>query len=159
MSAAKSASSPPSNDGPQVLGSYVRIGPDGRPSLWGCKCSHCGEVLLESRRACPRCATVGSLVPVPLASRGRVFSYTIVYRSFAEIPTPFISAVVALEGGGFIKGNLIGIEPDAASIPFDLPVRVEFEQLSAPGNPARQILRHVFVPEEQGLAARPGRAS
>ena len=156
MSAVDKISSRPS---PQALGSFLRIGPDGRPSLWGCKCKHCGETLLETRRACPRCATVGSLVPTPLATRGKLFSYTIVHRSFPGIATPFISAVVALDGGGFLKGNLVGIDADPAKLPFDLPIRVEFERLAAPGNPAREILRHVFVPEAQNSADRDGRSA
>jgi uncharacterized OB-fold protein len=131
----------------QPLGSFIRLGPDGRPHLCGCKCTHCGAVLLETRRGCPRCAAIGTLAPIELSHRGRLFTYTIVHRSFPGIPTPFISAIVELEGGVFIKGNLVGVELRPEALAFDLPVRVEFERLQAPGKAGTEIIRHVFVPD------------
>ena len=40
---------------------------------------------------------------------------------------PYISAIVDLEGGGTVKGNLINIEPDPENLEFDMPVEVVFE--------------------------------
>ena len=40
---------------------------------------------------------------------------------------PFISAIVDLEGGGTLKGNLIGVEPDPEKISFGMPVEVVFK--------------------------------
>jgi uncharacterized OB-fold protein len=39
---------------------------------------------------------------------------------------PYISAVVDLEDGATLKGNLIGVEPDPDKIKFDMPVEVVF---------------------------------
>ena len=39
---------------------------------------------------------------------------------------PFISAIVDLDGGGTLKGNLVDIEPDIAKLKFDMPVKVVF---------------------------------
>ena len=64
--------------------------------------------------------------PVRLSNKGRLYSYSIVHRSFPGIDVPYVSAIVDLEDGGTIKGNLIDVEPDPDSIPFDLPVDVVF---------------------------------
>ncbi len=39
---------------------------------------------------------------------------------------PYISAIVDLEGGGTVKGNLIDCDPDPDKIKFDMPVEVVF---------------------------------
>jgi uncharacterized protein len=130
----------------QPLGSFIKMGSDGHPYLQGVRCAHCAEVLLESRRGCPKCASIGTLEPVRLSETGRLFSYTIVHRSFPGIETPFISAVVALDGGGFLKGNLIGIEPAPEALRFDMPVRLQFDHPKVPGKLDVDCLRYVFVP-------------
>ena len=40
---------------------------------------------------------------------------------------PYISAIVDLDGGGTIKGNLINVEPDPKNISFDMRVKVVFK--------------------------------
>jgi uncharacterized OB-fold protein len=131
---------------PQPLGTFIKMGADGNPFLEGVRCGNCGEVQLESRRACPKCAAIGSLAPARLAQTGKLFSYTIVYRSFPGIATPFISAVVELDGGGFLKGNLTGVEPKPEALRFDMPVRVQFDHPKVSGKPGLDVLRYVFVP-------------
>ena len=37
---------------------------------------------------------------------------------------PYVSAIVDLDDGTAIKGNLINVDPDPESIPFDMPVEV-----------------------------------
>jgi uncharacterized OB-fold protein len=126
------------------LAPFVKIGTDGKPYLEGLKCTACGEVLaVGSRRACPKCAAVGSLETVRLAERGRLSTYTVVLRSFPGVATPFVAALVDLDGGGSIKGNLIGLDCD--SIRFDMPLRVGFEAVTVTGESAPRHLRHVFT--------------
>jgi uncharacterized OB-fold protein len=62
-----------------------------------------------------------------LGSTGKLYSYSIVFRSFPGIDVPYISAIVDLDGGGTVKGNLIGIDPDPANLAFDMPVDVIFD--------------------------------
>jgi uncharacterized protein len=128
----------------QPLAPFVKIGADGKPYLEGLKCSACGEVLaVGSRRACPKCAALGTLEAVRLAEHGRLYTYTVVRRSFPGVATPFVAALVDLDGGGSIKGNLIGLDCDA--IRFDMPVRVGFEAVTVTGESAPRHLRHVFT--------------
>lgn len=64
---------------------------------------------------------------VKLSNKGKLYSYSIVHRSFPGIAVPYISAIVDLEGGGTIKGNLIDVDPDPAKIKFDMPVQVVYK--------------------------------
>ena len=63
---------------------------------------------------------------IRLSDKGTLHSFAIVYRSFPGIDVPYVSAIVDLEGGGTIKGNLINIEPDPDKIEFNMPVKVTF---------------------------------
>jgi uncharacterized OB-fold protein len=86
--------------------------------------------------------------PIRLASRGRLYSFTIVYRSYPGIKVPFISAIVDLQDGGTIKGNLVGIEPDPRKLEFGMPVSVVFRGAeSALGEGAAGYVAHFFVPD------------
>ena len=53
---------------------------------------------------------------IKLSETGVLHSYAIVFRSFPGIDVPYISAIVDLDGGGTIKGNLINIDPDPDNI-------------------------------------------
>jgi len=136
-------------EAPQPLAACIRLSPQGEPQLWGYRCEHCGEVFLEERRACPKCATIGALRPMPLIPRGRLYTYTIVHRSFPGIAVPFISAVVRLEDGAYLRGTLAGVALTPAAIAFDMPVHVAFEQLPPASAGGRPTLRHLFVADPQ----------
>jgi uncharacterized OB-fold protein len=139
----------------QPLASFIKVDGTGVPYLEGVRCTSCGEVLLESRRGCPKCASIGTLEPVRLSQTGRLFSYTIVHRSFPGVETPFVSAVVELDGGGFLKGNLVDVDPQPAALPFEMPVRVRFDHPKVPGKLDFDLLRYVFVPGNDGDRANP----
>jgi uncharacterized OB-fold protein len=127
------------------LAAFVKLDAFGKPYLEGMKCAACCEVMaVGNRRACPKCSTVGTLEALRLAERGTLYTYTVVHRSVPGVATPFIAALVDLDGGGTIKGNLIGVDADA--IRFDMPVRVDFEIFTGAGESAERHLRHVFMP-------------
>jgi uncharacterized OB-fold protein len=132
------------------LASVIRIDANGGPYLEGARCSACGEVLVARGRACPKCATVGALSSVRLADHGKLYAYTIVHRSFPGVETPIISAVVRLEGGGFLKGNLSGVAAEPDAIPFDMPVQIVFEFLPARDEKGGRLVRYLFVPKDGG---------
>ena len=60
-------------------------------------------------------------------STGTLYSYSIVHRSFPGIEVPYISAIVDLDGGGTVKGNLINIESEPSKIQFDMKVKTVFK--------------------------------
>jgi len=92
--------------------SYTRLDSEGSPYLQGSRCEVCQAVFLGDREHCGRCGARSQMKPVALAARGHLYNYTIVYRSYPGIKVPFISAIVDLEGGGTVKGNLLEAEPD-----------------------------------------------
>ena len=106
---------------------YLKLPEDGDPYLEGHKCGNCNSIFLGERDVCSNCTTRGKIEPVKLSNKGKLYSYSITFRSFPGIDVPYISAIVDLEGGGTIKGNLIDCEPDPEKIEFDMPVEVVFD--------------------------------
>ncbi len=115
------------SDGPLPVVSYLKMPEGGDPYIEGHRCDQCGAVFLGARQHCSKCGARDSMTAIQLSKRGSLYSYSIVHRSFPGIDVPYVSAIVDLEGGGTIKGNLIGIEADPEKISFDMPVEVVFD--------------------------------
>lgn len=113
--------------GPLPVVNWLKLPADGEPYLEGHKCGGCGAVFLGAREVCSKCGARDKISATKLANRGKLYSFCIVYRSFPGIEVPYISAIVDLDGGGTVKGNLIGVEADPAQIKFDMPVQVVFD--------------------------------
>jgi uncharacterized protein len=139
---------PPSQESLLPATSYTRIDASGAPYLEGSRCAECRTVFLGVRENCARCCARRRMQSIRLASRGRLYSYTIVYRSYPAIHVPFISAIVDLEEGGTLKGNLLEIEPNPEKLAYGMPVRVVFRGAeTALGAEAAGYLAHFFVPD------------
>ena len=106
---------------------YLKLPEDGDPYLEGHKCGECNSIFLGEREVCSNCTARGKIEPVKLSNKGKLYSYSITFRSFPGIDVPYISAIVDLEGGGTVKGNLIDCDPDPEKIEFDMPVEVVFD--------------------------------
>jgi uncharacterized OB-fold protein len=106
---------------------YLKLPENGEPFLEGHKCSKCNAIFLGERKVCSSCFSRGSLEAIKLNNTGKLYSYSIVFRSFPGIDVPYISAIVDLDGGGTLKGNLIDVEPDPEKIKFDMPVEIIFD--------------------------------
>ena len=106
---------------------YLKLPEDGDPYLEGHKCGDCNSIFLGEREVCSNCTARGKIEPVKLSNKGKLYSYSITFRSFPGIEVPYISAIVDLDGGGTVKGNLIDCEPDPEKIEFDMPVEVIFD--------------------------------
>jgi uncharacterized OB-fold protein len=91
------------------------------PRLVGNRCAACGATYLGRRNACAACGGVGFTL-VPLADRGRVESFTVVHRGAPKLTGPFVSAVVRLDDGVYVKANLLDVAPDASAVDFEVPV-------------------------------------
>jgi len=57
-----------------------------------------------------------------LADTGMVRTFTIVYRAAPGVPTPYVSAVIDVDGGGVVKANLVNVEPDPENVRAGLRV-------------------------------------
>lgn len=128
---------------------YLKFADDGRPFLEGYRCGACGATFLGERENCAACAARARMAPVALATTGRLYNYTIVYRSFPGVTVPFVSAVVDLDGGGTVKGNLLDVPAEPGSIAFDMPVQMVFRDAGG-ANPAGEgFTAHFFVPARE----------
>ena len=126
--------------------SYTRIDPTGAPYLEGTRCAACDAVFLGRRESCGRCGARGGMGVVRLSAHGQLYNYTIVYRSYPGVKVPFISAIVDLEGGGTVKGNLLDIEPDPARLEFGMPVQMVFRPAEVASSEGAGYLAHFFIP-------------
>ncbi len=135
------------SDQPLPAVPYIKIPEGGDPYLEGYKCGSCGGTFLGERNTCSKCGTRDQLKVVTLPSKGKLYSYSIVYRSFPGIEVPYISAIVDLEDGTAIKGNLINVEPDPANIEFDMPVDVVFgDALGRKDRDGNSYISYFFAP-------------
>lgn len=96
---------------------------DGDPHLVAHQCTNCGAQYFDRRVACGHCSG-REFETVPLARTGKVRSFTIVHRAAKGVPTPYVSALVDLDGGGVVKTNIINSEPAPESIKLGMPVRL-----------------------------------
>jgi uncharacterized protein len=130
--------------------SYTRIDAAGIPYLEGCRCAACSVVFLGLRENCGRCGERGRMLPIHMGERGRLYNYTIVYRSYPGIKVPFISAIVDLDDGGTVKGNLLDIDPDPKQLRFGMPVRMVFRGAEVASAEGAGHVAHFFIPDGDG---------
>ena len=127
---------------------YLKIPEHGEPYLEGYRCGSCGATFLGERGTCSKCGARDQMSPVELPKSGKLYSFSIVYRSFPGIEVPYVSAVVDLDDGTAIKGNLINVEPDPEQIKFDMPVEVVFgDALGRKDKEGNSYLSYFFQPK------------
>jgi len=126
---------------------YLKIPEGGDPYLEGHKCGSCGATFLGERAVCSKCGARDQMSAVTLPNHGTLYTYSIVYRSFPGIDVPYVSAVVDLDDGTAIKGNLINVEPDPDKIEFGLPVDVVYDDaLGRKDRDGNSYLSYFFQP-------------
>ena len=125
--------------------------PTDNPYLEGLACKQCSRVFLDARAHCSACGARNALAPKRLADRGKLHAYTIIYRSFPGVAVPYVSAVVDLDGGGCVKGNLLRVPADPAQISAGMRVRVIYEEAAQRDKEGGRYLAYFFVPEGEGV--------
>ena len=93
-----------------------------------------------------------------LSNKGSLYVFSIVHRSFPGVEVPYVSAVVDLEGGGTLKGNLINVEPTPEKIKLGMPVEVVFKDAlgrkDREGNSYLSLLLPAYQPRSTSAAPR-----
>lgn len=125
---------------------FLKIPEKGDPYLEGHKCKSCGAIFLGARSVCSKCTARDQMEVVKLANKGELYVYSITHRSFPGIETPYISAVVDLDGGGSIKGNLINIDPDPEKIKLGMRVDVIYQIAPRKDREGNEYLTYYFQP-------------
>ena len=126
----------------------IRIGDDGTAFIAGSHCANCGETVPGDRMACASCGRRDAIEPVRLGTRGKLYSYTIVHRSFPGVKVPFVAAVVDLDDGGALRGTLLEVEPDPAKLPSDMPVDIVFRDTGQTGPDGKPFVSYFFIPAQ-----------
>jgi len=126
---------------------YLKVPEKGDPYLEGQECKACGAIFLGERAVCSKCGARDGLEAKTLANTGKLHVYSIVHRSFPGIEVPYVSAIVDLDGGGTVKGNLIGVDPDPDKIQFGMPVEVVYKDaLGRKDKEGNAYVSHFFQP-------------
>jgi uncharacterized OB-fold protein len=101
-----------------------------RHELWLPYCTQCAQFFFYPRPFCPRCFS-SPIEWRQTSGRGKVYTYSIQYRPQAPgFTPPYVTAIVQLDEGPRLLTNLVGVEPDPEHVRCDMPVEVDFEDLS-----------------------------
>jgi uncharacterized OB-fold protein len=125
---------------------FLKIPESGDPYLEGYRCENCGEVFLADHPSCAACRKRGTLKASRLSNKGKLYNFTVVHRNFPGVPVPFISAIVDLDGGGTLKGNLVDIVPSPEALKFDMPVDVVYRDAGRKDKDGNSYLAYFFTP-------------
>jgi len=133
--------------GPLPVVDFLKLPEGGDPYLEGHKCNNCGAAYLGERSVCAKCGERGQIVPFKMGSTGNLYVYSIVHRSFPGIEVPYVSAIVDVDGGGTLKGNLINIEPDPEKIELGMPIEIVFgDALGRKDRDGNSYISYFFQP-------------
>jgi hypothetical protein len=92
------------------------------------RCDGCGRWRHPPRVLCAECGSEAYSWQ-PAAGTGRLFSWTVTHRPIdPAFEVPYVVAVVELDEGPRLVGNLTGVEP--AALRLDLPVVVDVEPVT-----------------------------
>ena len=85
--------------------------------LSGLKCNGCGELSAQPRLACAKCGD-RDLEAVELKGRGTIQTFTVNYVAAEgrESEAPYIVAIVELDDGPWVMGNITGLKPQEATM-------------------------------------------
>ncbi len=97
---------------------------DGGPHLVANVCKECGATYWDRRNACARCGKT-NFDKQKMSNEGEVISFSIVHRAAPNVPTPYVSAVIHLDGGGAVKANVIDVEPDPEHVKLGMRVKLK----------------------------------
>lgn len=95
------------------------------------RCGACAATVFFPRSVCPVCHD-DALEWAGAAGTGIVYSFTVLHRAGKpgwEADVPYVVALIELEEGPRMMGNLLEVDP--AQVRIGMPVRVTFEQRDA----------------------------
>ena len=103
----------------------IRLRGDGSAFIEGFRCGACGAVFAEATMACRACASRTAPGAFTAKETGKLYSWSVVHRSYPGVAVPFVSAIVDLDDGLTLKGTLRGVTE--ADLRAGLPVRLTFD--------------------------------
>jgi hypothetical protein len=122
-----------------------------RPFWEGCRegvlrlqrCGSCGHLRYPIATICPRCLS-SEAAWEQVGGDGEIFSFVVfrhVYNEAWRERVPYVVALVRLDEGPTLIGNITGVAPE--SVEVGMPVRVVFDRIDAevtvPGFAPREV--------------------
>ncbi len=89
-----------------------------RYRMEGTMCQTCGEKFFPKRSVCPNCRRKGKIVDFKFKGTGEVYSYTYIHAAAEgfEKQVPYYYAIIKLDEGPMISGQVIDVGPDEMKI-------------------------------------------
>jgi uncharacterized OB-fold protein len=98
---------------------YLILGDD--PHLEANECTSCGALFFDRRNACSSCGSI-DFCNRALANDGELRAFTIVHRASPGVSVPYVSGIIDVDGGGVVKANVVGIDPEPANLTLGMKV-------------------------------------
>jgi uncharacterized protein len=95
------------------------------------RCKECGRAYFYPRPFCPRCFS-SNVEWFTASGRAKLHTYEIINRAPAAFAqdAPYVLAVVELDEGPRMLTNIVGVEPEPAKLPLDLPLEIVYDDAS-----------------------------
>ena len=103
----------------------IRVADLGIPHIEGFRCGACNAAFTEQTLACRACGEPVPPAPFRAGETGKLWTWSIVRRSYPGIDVPFVSAIVDLDDGLTVKGTLRDVDHDALT--QGMPVRLVYD--------------------------------
>ena len=90
--------------------------------LVGNKCNNCGSLYYPPRNICLNCRRSSKLEDYEFKENGKIYSFSVIHtaaRGF-EKNTPYVVAIIELEKGVRICGQIVDCKPDKLKIGMDV---------------------------------------
>jgi len=106
-----------------------------RYNLEGTECPKCGKKYFPVRSVCPEChrESVGRMKNVKFSGKGKVFSHTVIHvgSSMFQMQTPYIMAIIELDEGPRIAGQIVDCE--SKDVKIGMRVKSIFRKIGEDG--------------------------
>jgi uncharacterized OB-fold protein len=107
---------------------YLSLGDD--PHLVANECGACGALFFDRRNACASCGG-RNFTSRRLANDGLLRAFTIVHRASPGVPVPYASGIVDLDGGGVVKANIVGVDPEPGNLTLGMRLKLTTFRVAA----------------------------
>ncbi len=91
-----------------------------RYNLYGTKCAACDRIYFPVRQICPECrrSSIGKMERYKLSGKGKVHSFSVVHDAPSQMSVirPYAVAIVEMEGGVKVTGQLVDVDLDDIDI-------------------------------------------
>jgi uncharacterized OB-fold protein len=110
-------------------------------------CERCGLHFFLRRMKCIRCLKEDKLRDSTLSGSGKLYTYTVVYRSTPDFKIPYMVGYIDFEQEGLrVFSQLTGCQPEELQVGMDM--EMVFEALDMNENEKRKMI-YKFRPHKQ----------